>query len=120
MLQGGIYLEEATRITAAGHRIRFIKPCHQPTLGAGIAWMHTSPSVPDAPIIHQLNLIHSLTHQCNPTSTCAGWNMSARQRLQSEVNALVWQNNDFHQPNQNHLYQDATVIAIQAGYSIEG
>ncbi len=120
MLRGGIYLEETTRITAAGHRICFIEPHHQPALGAGIAWMHASPSVPDAPIIHQLDLICSLTHQRNPTSTRTGWNMSALRRLQSEVNALVWWNDDFHQPNRNHLYQDAAVIAIQAGYSIEG
>ncbi len=46
--------------------------------------------------------------------------MSALQRLQSEVNALVWRNDDFCQPNRNHLYQDAAIIAIQAGYLIEG
>ncbi len=46
--------------------------------------------------------------------------MSALRQLQSEINALVWRNNNFHQPNRNHLYQDAAVIAIQAGYSIEG
>ena len=46
--------------------------------------------------------------------------MSALRWLQSEVNALVWRNDNFCQPNRNHLYQDATVIAIQAGYSIEG
>ena len=60
-------MEETTRLTVAGHRIRFIEPRHQLALEAGVAWMHGSPSILDGPIPHSIELIQSLLHQANRT-----------------------------------------------------
>ncbi len=113
-------MEETTRLTVAGHRIRFIEPRRQLALEAGVAWMHGSPSILDGPIQHSIELIQSLLHQANRTRTRTGWNMAALRQLQTEVNALVWRNDDFRRPNSNNAYQDAAVVALQAGYTIEG
>ncbi len=94
-LQGDVYTEEATRLTVAGHRIHFIEPRRQFALEAGVAWMHGSPSILDGPIPHSIELIQSLLHQANRTQTRTGWNIAALRQLQTEVNALVWRNDDF-------------------------
>src|SRR6266576_1253793 len=55
-LRGDVYTEEATRLTVAGHRIRFIELRRQFALEAGVAWMHGSPSILDGPISHSIKL----------------------------------------------------------------
>src|SRR6266576_3681310 len=97
-LRGDVYTEEATRLTIASHRIRFIEPRRQLALEAGVAWMHSSPSIINGPIPHSIELIQSLLHQANRTRTCTGWNVTALRQLQTEVNALVWRNDDFSRP----------------------
>ncbi len=82
--------------------------------------MHSSPSILDGPIPHSIELIRSLLHQANRTQTRTRWNIAALQQLQTEVNALVWRNDDFSQPNSNNTYQDAAVIALQMRNTIEG
>src|SRR6266576_1771322 len=76
-LRGDVYTEEATRLTVAGHRIRFIELRRQLALEAGVAWMHGSPSILDGPISHSVELIQSLLHQANRTQTRTGWNVTA-------------------------------------------
>src|SRR6266576_3355966 len=119
-LRGDVYTEEATRLTVAGHRICFIELRHQLALEAGVAWMHGSPSILDGPIPHSVELIQSLLHQANRTQNRTGWNVTALRQLQTEVNALVWRNDDFSRPNSNNDYQDAAVIALQMRNTIEG
>ncbi len=82
--------------------------------------MHGSPLILHGPILHSIELIQSLLHQANRTQTRTGWNIAALRQLQTEVNALVWRNNDFSRPNSNNNYQDATVIALQTRNTIEG
>src|SRR6266550_2636692 len=119
-LRGDVYTKEATRLTIAGHRIRFIEPRRQFALEAGVAWMHGSPLILDGPIPHSIELIQNLLHQANHTQTHTGWNIAALRQLQTEVNALVWRNDDFSQPNSNNNYQDAAVITLQTRNTIEG
>ncbi len=82
--------------------------------------MHGSPSILDGLIPHSIELIQSLLHQANHTQTCTGWNIAALQQLQTEVNTLVWRNDDFSRPNSNNNYQDTAVIALQTRNTIEG
>ncbi len=110
-----------TRLTVAGHRIRFIELRRQLALEAGVAWMHGSPSILDGPIPHSIELIQSLLHQANRTQNRTGWNVTALRQLQTEVNTLVWRNDDFSRPNSDNNYQDAAVIiALQMRNAIEG
>ncbi len=82
--------------------------------------MHGSPSILNGPIPHSVELIQSLLHQANPTQNRTGWNVTALRQLQTEVNALVWRNDDFSRPNSNNIYQDTAVIALQTRNNIEG
>ena len=82
--------------------------------------MHGSPSILDGPISHSIELIESLLHQANRTQNRTGWNITALRQLQTEVNALVWRNDDFSRPNPDNNYQDAAVITLQANNTIEG
>jgi len=76
-LRGDVYTEEATRLTVAGHQIRFIELRRQLALEAGVAWMHGNPSILDGPIPHSIELIQSLLHQANRTQSHTGWNVTA-------------------------------------------
>ncbi len=82
--------------------------------------MHGSPLNLDRPIPHSIELIQSLLHQANRTQTRTGWNIPALRQLQTEVNTLVWRNDNFSRPNSNNTYQDAAVIALQTRNTIEG
>ena len=119
-LRGEVYAEEATRLTTAGHRQRYIELRRQLALETGMAWTHGRPVVHTASIANSLDHIRGLTYSANRHTTTDGWNMLALRQLQSEVNSLVWRHDNFHVPNANNTYQDNAVIALQSGYFIKG
>jgi hypothetical protein len=120
-LRGEIYLEEATRLTTAGHHWRSINLQRQLGLEAGMTWMNGRPLVPrDRPIPSVIQDILRLLDYVNPEQTSNSWDMLALRQLQTEVNALCWRHDNYTMPNDLTVYQNAAVIAIQSGYSIEG
>ena len=82
-LRGEVYAEEATRLTTAGHRQRYIEPRRQLALETGMAWTHGRPVVHTASIADSLDRIRGLTYSANRHSTTDGWNMLALRQLQS-------------------------------------
>ena len=48
------------------------------------------------------------------------WGRVKSSQLQTEVNTLAWQNNDFSCPNPSSGYQESAMIALCTGYTIEG
>lgn len=57
-IQGEVYVEEATRLTTAGHRQQYIKPRPQLAIETGMAWMH------GRPMVNTISIAHSLDHIC--------------------------------------------------------
>jgi hypothetical protein len=120
-LRGEIYLEEATRLTTAGHFNRSINLRRQLGLDTGMVWMNGRPTVPrDASIPEVVDTICRLTNLINTTSETDGWDMLALRQLQTEVNALAWRHDNYTSPTSLTQYQNTAVIALQSGFTIEG
>lgn len=120
IMQGQIYVEEAVRLTTAGHQQHFIEIHCQPALDTGITWMNRSPFVSKQTIETTLEDIRGLAYAAHQPMTPDGWNRLALQSLQTQINALVWLHDHSVVPNDDNTYQDNAVIALQSGYTIEG